>query len=279
MCSRLFRILTCTLTVLSAVGCYQGPPPLDNVSEIKGDFAFSGHQWRYKNATTPVGPGPNRFTNDSNFAWVDNSGQLHLKINKKNNLWTCSEIVSTKVFGYGTYIVTCNSDVSIFDKNVVFGFFTWDSYSFQTQGNSEIDVEFSRWGNANDTNLVTFSAQPVIFNNPVAYAERTYKAAVPTTALKQAITYMFRWTPDSVRWECYAGLNYPGANKLASWTFTKNNVPRQKLEGSQASNPIVIPAPSDSTNVRFNFWLLNGQGPSNSMSHEVVVSNFKYTPL
>lgn len=259
--------------------CKQGEPPVIVAPEIKGDFAFAGYQWKYKNAGTPVGPGPNRFSGTNDFAWVDALGKLHLKIAIKNNQWTCSEIISTKVFGYGTYIFTCDNDITVFDKNIVFGFFSWDSYSFQTQANSEIDVEFSRWGNANDSNLITYSAQPVIFSNPIPYTERTFKPIVETKYFKKPMTYMFRWTPDSVKWESYEGENYPGTNKVSEWTFTKNNIARQKIEGSNVSNPIVIPAPSDSTNVRFNLWLLNGTAPSNNQEHEVIISSFNYSPL
>lgn len=276
MWNKHFLILLCMVVF---VACKQSPPPPLVIPEIKGDFAFSGYQWKYKNATTPVGPGPNRFAGNNEFAWVDLLGNLHLKIGQKNNFWQCSEIISTKIVGYGTYVFTCLSDISNFDERVVFGFFTWDNYSFQTQANSEIDVEFSRWGNPNDTGLVTYSAQPVIFSNPIPYTERTHKPKIPTSYLKQPITYMMKWTPDSVHWESYAGLSYPGPEKVSTWTFTKNNIPRSKIENSQTSNPIVVPAPSDSTNVRFNFWLLNGQAPSNSQEHEVVLSNFQYTPL
>jgi hypothetical protein len=262
-----------------AMACKQSPPPTVTAPEIKGDFAFAGYQWKYKDATSPVGPGPNRFSGTSDFAWVDSNGYLHLKIAKKNNQWTCSEVISTKVFGYGTYIMTCMNDVSVFDKNAVFGFFTWDSYSFQTQGNSEIDVEFSRWGNGNDTNLMSFSAQPVWFSTPGPYAERTYKPTVETKYMKQPVTYMFKWTADSVHWESYEGLNFPGSNKLAEWTFDNTNQPRRKIEGPNTSDPIIIPAPSDSTNVRFNMWLLNGAAPSNGQEHEVIISSFKYLPL
>jgi hypothetical protein len=261
------------------VACKQSPPPAVEVPEIKGDFSFSGYQWKYKNATSPVGPGPNRFSGTPDFAWVDSMGYLHLKIAKRNNAWTCSEIISTKVFGYGTYVMTCVSDITPFDKNVVFGFFTWDSYSFQTQANSEVDIEFSRWGNANDTNLVSYAVQPVIFSNPVPYTERTFQSKINNVFLKKSMTHMFRWTPDSIKWETYEGNTYPGANKLSEWTFDKNNISRRKIEGPNTSDPIIIPAPSDSTNVRFNMWLLNGAAPSNAQEHEIVISSFKYFPL
>jgi hypothetical protein len=273
------------LTMMAGIyfaSCKQSPPvpPTTTVvvvPEIKGDFGFSGYQWKYKNAGNPVGPGPNRFSGTSDFAWVDSAGNLHLKIAKKNNFWTCSEIVSTKVFGYGTYIVTTISDVSTFNEQVVFGAFTWDSYSFQKQGNSEIDIELARWGNANDSNLITYSAQPVWFST--LFPERTYHPKVATKYMKQPMTYMFKWTPDSVHWESYEGTTYPGTNKVTEWTFDKTNISRKKIEGGISSDPIVVPGPSDSTNFRFNFWLLNGAAPSNSKEHEIVVSSFKYIPL
>lgn len=281
MLNRVNIVIFCSAILVSfgLLTCKQSPPPPFVEPVIKGDFAFSGYQWKYKDAGNPVGPGPNRFSGTTDFAWVDANGHLHLKIAKKNNFWTCSEVISTKVFDYGTYVFTCTSDISNFNEKVVFGAFTWDSYSFQKQANSEIDVEFARWGNANDTTLLTFSAQPIIFSNPVPYLERTYKAKVPTKYFKNPITYMFRWTPDSVKWEAYEGTTYPASNKIAEWTFDKNNMPRKKIEGPNTSDAIVIPAPSDSTNFRFNFWLLNGQAPSNSAEHEVVISSFKYTPL
>jgi hypothetical protein len=272
-------LLSCICASMYFTSCKQSEPPPITIPEIKGDFAFSGYQWKYKNATNPVGPGPNRFSGTNDFAWVDANGHLHLKIAKKNNLWTCSEVISTRVFDYGTYIMTCESDVSTFNENAVFGFFTWDNYSFQTQGNSEIDVEFSRWGNANDSNLISYSAQPVWFSTPGPYAERTYHPKVATKYMKQPMTYMMKWTPDSVHWESYEGRNYPGTNKVSEWSFDKNNIPRKKIEGNLTSDPIIIPAPSDSTNVRFNFWLLNGKAPSNNAEHEIIVSNFKYIPL
>jgi hypothetical protein len=268
-------ILSCFLLMILLPSCKQSPPPVPVVTpepDPKGDFEFSGRQWKYKNANSPVGPGPNRFSGTTDFAWVDSAGKLHMKIAKKNNLWTCSEVISTKVFGYGTYVMTCESDVSTFNENAVFGFFTWDNYSFQTQGNSEIDVEFSRWGNASDTNLIGYSAQPVWFSTPGPYPERTYKPKVAVKYMKQAHTYMMKWTPDSIRWESYEGFNYPGTNLISTWTFTKNNIARKKIEGPNVSNPIVIPAPSDSTNVRFNMWLLNGAAPTNGKEHEIVVS-------
>jgi hypothetical protein len=259
--------------------CKQSPPKPPVTPEEKGDLYFSGYYWNYKNQTSPVGPGPNRFLGTSENVWVDADGNLHLRIAKKNNFWYCSEIISVKEFGYGTYVFTCLTDIRNFDQKTVFGFFTWDSYSFQTQGNSEVDIEFSKWDKASDSNLINYAVQPVIFSNPVAYSERSEKPVVPTKYISKTMTHMMKWTPQKVTFESYEGDTYPGTNKVASWSFDTSNMPRRKIEGSKTSDLIVIPAPSDSTNARINFWLLNGQAPVNGLNHEIVVKNFKYIPL
>jgi hypothetical protein len=267
------------ICIVALSGCKQSDPPAKKEIIEKGDLYFSGYYFNYKNTATPVGPGPNRFNGSAENAWVDSENRLHLKISKKDNFWYCSEIISTKEFGYGTYIMTCETDIRNFDNKVVFGFFTWDDYNFQTQANSEIDIEFSKWGDANDSLLLTNSVQPVIFSNPIPYSERTHKPPIATKYISKAMTYMMKWTPDSVYWESYEGNTYPGSNLVSKWSFTKNNIARSKIEGNNTSNPIVIPAPGDSTNVRFNFWLLNGQAPTNNLDHEIIIKNFSYQAL
>ena len=124
-----YKIFSLLALVALGYGCEQSAPA--NIYEEKGDLYFSGFYFNYKNKITPVGPGPNRFLGDSTAAWVDNQQKLHLKIQQKNGFWQCSEIVSTKRFGYGTYQLTCETDIRNFDPMTVFGFFTWDDYSFQ----------------------------------------------------------------------------------------------------------------------------------------------------
>jgi hypothetical protein len=257
-------------------GCEQSAPA--NLYEEKGDLYFSGYYFNYKNRLTPVGPGPNRFLGDSTAAWVDNQEKLHLKIQLKNGFWQCSEIISTKRFGYGTYQMTCETDIRNFDPMTVFGFFTWDDYSFQKAGNSEVDIEFAKWGDANDTLPVTYSVQPVIFSNPAPYAERTHKPFIPTKYNASACTYTMQWTPDSIVWKSYVGESVFGTQQISHHVFTKNNISRTKIEGSRFSDPMVIPAPGDSTNLRFNFWLLNGSAPKNGLTHEIIIKNFQYLP-
>ncbi len=274
-------VLYLAALAVSCAACYQPDPPVVDTQE-KGDFSFSGYNWKIKSSPVGItlGPGPNIFSASSDNVWLDANNMLHLKITKNGTQWRCSEVVSTKEFGYGTYIYTTASDLTTLNDRAVFGLFTWNDYSFQDQANSEVDVEFARWGNVNDSLLLTYSVQPVWFSNPSPYTERTNRPKIAQSKLKGTCTHIFKWTPDIVTWESYTGDAYPSsAPPFATWSFNNTNRTRQKIEGNRTSNPIIIPAPADSTNVRFNLWLLNGVAPLNNTESEVVIKSFRFIPL
>lgn len=277
-----YLILIFCIGTLAITGCYQSPPkPIDpNEQPLdSGDIFFSGYGWNKKASGFPVGPGPNFFSGSDNNVWLDANGQLHLKITKENGQWKSAEIISTANMGYGTYIFTINSNLTVFDKKVVLGLFTWDDNTFQEQGNSEVDIEFSRWDNGADTLLTTFSVQPVIFDNPVAYEERKSKPLMQVSTLKGTTTHAFTWKSDEITWVSYVGDTYPGTQEIGKWRFDLTNQPRTKIEGGKVSDPIVIPAPGKTTNARMNLWLLGGQAPTNGQEIEVVMKSFKYIPM
>jgi hypothetical protein len=272
------KLLAFCIATLAVSSCYQPDPPVVDTTE-KGDFTFSGYNWKIKSSTTTVGPGPNIFSASTDNVWLDANKMLHLKITKVGNEWRCGEVITTKEFGYGTYIFTTASDLTTINEKAIFGLFTWNDYSFQDQANSEVDVEFARWGNATDSLLLTYSVQPVWFSNPSPYVERTRRPVMSVKKLKGVCTHAFKWTPDLITWETYEGDTYPGNNLLATWSYNTTNQSRQKIEGNRTSNPIVIPAPADSTNVRLNLWLLNGQAPANNSETEVIIKSFRFIPL
>ena len=268
--------------VMLLASCHQSDPkPIDpNLQPVdSGDVFFSGYGWDKKGSGFPVGPGPNYFSTGENNVWLDDNGYLHLKITKENNQWKAAEVISTANMGYGTYIFTLASDVSNFNEKVVFGLFTWDNNSFYEQANSEVDIEFSKWNNASDSLMLTYSVQPVIFDNPTIYEERTHHPAMSVSSLKGTTTHAFTWKSDKITWASYAGSTYPGTPQLANWSFDLTNQARTKIEGGLTSLPIVIPAPGQTTNARMNLWLLGGQAPSNNQEIEVIIKSFQYIPM
>ncbi len=275
---KIVTILFCTVLFF---GCKQTPLPEPIVPigpEEKGDIRFSGFEWWFKSSTIPVGPGPCIFSDSSDNIWVDAQGMLHMKITNRNGQWQCAELVSVKEMGYGTYTFTTASNVVDIDQKIVVGLFTWDTYSFQAQANSEIDIEFAKWDDPTDTLTLTCSAQPVS-HWPVKFTERSQKPPMASLEpLRGVSTHVFEWTPSIVCWKSYTGDQASGT-PFATFEFTSNNVTRTKIEGGNVSNPIVIPAPSDSTNARINTWLLFGDAPVNGQEFELVLKSFDYKPL
>ena len=241
-------------------------------------LAWAGRTWTVKGGPDLFGPGPNYFSKDVASAYTDDQGYLHLNIRQLDGKWQCSEIISNDVVGYGTYTWEVQSNLVDIPDNTVLGLFTWDNYSFFTQANSEVDIEFSRWGDPNKTKTLATSVQPVWFGafNP----ERTHEFQLPEAAKTMWTTHEFTWTDSLITWTSYLGSKTQN-NVIASWSFDDSNPGRRKGEGGQLSQPIVIPAPAASTNARINLWLFEDQtnGPSTGSTYEVVIRNFSYHPL
>lgn len=274
----LFLLLVCAA---SFFGCEQSDPNSQIKPKIindSGDIVFSGYGWKIKKSTVPVGPGPNIFGGTDSNVWVDQNGYLHLKIAFLNGKWQSSELICTENTGYGTYIFTLGSDVTKMNENIVLGLFTWDDNTFYSQANSEVDIEFARWFKANDTLLLTTSVQPVVFDNATPFTERTFKPQMSVSKLKYPSTHAFEWHADNITWNSYSGRSFPGIEKIANWSFSKNNQPRVKTEGGKSSVPIIIPEPGNTTNARINLWLLNGRAPSDNKPFEVIIERFDYLP-
>ncbi|MFN8776335.1 MAG: glycoside hydrolase family 16 protein [Flavobacteriales bacterium] len=265
------------LGILMAISCHQSEP--DDVLGRKGDIVhFSGLLWDVKSGFN--GPGPNHFSKAYKNVWVDELGYLHLSILRGDDgQWYSSEVISQDTMGYGTYAFTIQADPLQFASNVVLGLFTWDNNTFYEQANSEVDIEFSKWGNEDDIYPLTMSVQPVFFGT--YYPERSHEAVVNPAYIQGVSTHVFHWTDTLITWASYRGTDFRNAAPFATWEFGLDNPPRIKYENGLASLPVVIPAPGSTTNARMNFWTLAylANGPSNGMEHEVVIQRFEYIPL
>ena len=121
-------------------------------------IAFSGYTWQVKSSTDVVGPGPNYFSDSGANVWVDQQGRLHLKLTSSKGRWYCAEVVNMQSLGRGRYGFELDSAVNALDPNVVLGLFTWSDDP--AYANRELDVEFSRWGNAADPTNAQYVVQP-----------------------------------------------------------------------------------------------------------------------
>lgn len=217
---------------------------------------FSGFDWSIKDSGgSVVGPGPNYFSDNAANVWVDTAGRLHLKIVKRDGLWTCAEIVSVQSFGYGTYRVFLDTSADAIDPNAILGLFTWNDDS--PFAHREIDVELARWSVAGDTNNGQYVVQPWDL------AGHLLRFRVPPE--QTSSTHSFTWASNQVSFVSHAGqyARPPATNTvLAGWHYPTNGVPEAGGE-----------------NFRMNLWLNAGAAPSDAADEEVVVRRFVFEPL
>jgi len=245
-----------TLDVLPPVGEYVLAVTTAAASER--NVVFSGYEWGVKSSDAPVGPGPNLFSNSRKNVWTDSQGRLHLRIIRQKNQWYCSEAVLANSLGYGTYRFYIDRRLDNLPPSAVLGLFTWSDAA--EQAHREIDIEFSRWGDANNQ-----SAQYVIqpYDTPGNMTRFDMPARLKTS------THSFLWEPGRVSFLSLKGRkiqDYTVADKIFEWTTSQG-----------------IPQPGDET-ARINLWLFDanrdgvGDPPSNRRNIEVVIRKFEFIP-
>jgi hypothetical protein len=212
-------------------------------------ITFSGHTWQVKFSPILTDPGPNYFSDDPADITVDENGYLHMNIINRSGIWYSTEVICMDTLQYGTYTISIESQVDVLDKNVVLGFFTWDSDAPQ-YNYREIDIEFSRWGEDNAQN-----AQYVI--QPWTVSGNRYRFYLNQAGMNTV--HQFEWQPDHVQFDSWDG----NSASLQSWTY-----------GNMASIP-----PAGGGNARINLWLLNGMAPSDGQKVEVIIKSFQFTPV
>lgn len=224
----------------------------ETTKKTAATIQFSGYTWNVKNTgTSTQGPGPN-YWNQQN-VWVDANGWLHLKLSKNptTNRWECAEVISTQSFGYGTYQWQIDGPVNTLDKNVVLGFFNYNG----VDGLHEMDIEFARWGLQTNQPL-NYTVYPSSAGNPTFH--QTYNFTLSGTYT----THRFKRTSSNVVFKSLGGFYDNDTNLFASATCAA------PYTVSTVSMPIYM-----------NLWLFQGQAPSNNSNVEIVIHNFKFTPL
>ena len=214
---------------------------------------FSGYNWTVKSGEILMGPGPNYFSESNENVWVDQQGQLHLKIVNRDGKWYCAEVYTTESFGHGKYIFYVASRVDQLDKNVVAGLFTWDGaapeYNYR-----EIDIEFSKWGQSINDN-----AQYVV--QPWDQPENMERFNMELNGNNS--THIFDWSIDSIFFQSlhdHFSLPPDDSCVIESWVYTGDDIP-----------------PGGQENVRINLWLNNGEAPFDGQEAEVIIKKFEYT--
>lgn len=238
-----------------------GPPTLEQQqwNDFPGGrtLAFSGRTWRVKGPGF-FGPGPNLFCDTANCTWVDAQGRLHLTVKNQSGSWYSTEVVLQDVLGYGDYQFTTVGPIHAFDPTVVFGLFIWQygacydpAYGWWNPYN-EIDVEWSRWGNAAN-GPAQFVAQPFDYPGNIERFSATIGATERTT-------HAFRWLADRVEFRSWRGGpdDELPTNLIHAWTYTGPHIPRPEIP-----------------RVHLNLWQFSGPPSTNQ---EAIVESFFFEP-
>ena len=221
---------------------------------LQNTVHFSGYDWYFKNSSTPVGPGPNFFTDNPENVWLDNNQNLHLKITKRGINWYCPEVILINSLGYGKYLFQLSGNIGRLNKNVVFGIFMWDNDACGVN-HREIDIEFSRWSNNLDIMNVQYVIQPYNLDGNL-HRWQIFSEI-------DSSTHFFHWQKNEVSFLSASGhqISEPFESIIHSWNYWRDG----------------IPVPGNET-VRLNLWLNNGIPPSDNQEVEVIINNFEFIP-
>src|SRR5205814_1521399 len=130
------------------------------------------------------------------------------------------EVILLDQMGLGIYVFKTQSRTDILDPNATFGMFTWDSYgddeSSGDSHNREFDFEDSRWASATDPNT-----QAVV--QPYNVAGNRHRYFLPDLSSNSALTRIFSWNPQSIRFLALQGnqspVLYPPGSVIDDWTY------------------------------------------------------------
>jgi hypothetical protein len=209
---------------------------------------FSGFRWRVRKVPSDRGSTVNPYSPDN--VYTDRSGALHLRIIKRDQHWTCSEVNLTRSLGYGTYSFTVE-DTSRFEPAVVFSIFTWD-YSTKQDNDGEVDINMTRWGDPTAHNAEFVIQPPVVPANISRFM-------APAGRLRQTIV----WEPGRVTMVTAPASAQAGASVIAQHVFTSE-----------------VPVPGVES-IRMALYVYrnpNGETPDLQHPAEVVVDQFQYMP-
>ncbi len=221
----------------------QGPAPIFPSPKT---LSFSGYEW-----TTSRGPifraGSRNLFDPAN-AWVDKKGALHLRISGEPEKWSAAEVKLNGSLGYGTYRFQVE-DTTHLEPSAVLTLITWDGVGTE-RDRRELDIELSRWGFVDNTN-VHYVVQPYYI--PANF----FRSRVPAGTF----THAFRWEPGQVTFSTMTGSgNAAGDRIINQHVFTSG-----------------VPSPAGQT-VRIALYVfVRGRVPLKN-ENEVVIDKFEYLP-
>ena len=217
---------------------------------------WMGHSWTVTNGAM-AGVARGRPSNVS----IDANGYLHLMITRKHRSVTAGELFSTDKMGFGTYQWVIQGPIDNMDPHTVLGLFPYGPRAgVGRDGENEIDIEFSKWGNSLCSGACNadFTVWPSAGNFSVGSTEHDFNVDLNAGDL---VTARLTWGSTSITETVMSGsqpLNTT-QNVLQTWTF--------------APSDYLVRIPQQAVPVGMNLWCFRKK-PATSQS--VVIQSFLY---
>ena len=193
--------------------------------------------------------------------FVDKNGYLHLKITDHGGAFTAAELFSKDNLGFGTYQWQMQGSIDNMDPATVLGLFPYGPKAgIGKDGENELDVEFSKWGNtlcAGKCNA-DFTMYPATGKFSLGPTEDNFHVSLGDGAVTTA---RLVWSSTKVVATVMSGSQPMGttANVLHTWTFAPSDpaarIPQQPLP------------------VGMNLWCFKTTPAGNQ---EVVIQDFQF---
>ncbi|MBL0345593.1 glycoside hydrolase family 16 protein [Candidatus Villigracilis affinis] len=257
------------LVILAAflASCSSTPTPMPDLTAslpvesptppVTGEriIQFSGYDWVVRDGGLS-GPGPNTWSGSN--VWVDENGDLHLKISRTESGWTCAEVTTIERLGFGIYQFQVIGPIDQLDANVVFGMFNYPTEDVGPNATNEIDIEYAHWGNP-EWPIGNFTVWPA-----QSGVEQTSES-FPVTLNGTYTTHRFVWESQKILFQALHGHRDDNENEIANWLY-KPDEPLVHI--SQQAMPVHI-----------NLWLFQGQPPVDGNEVEVIIHSFTFASL
>jgi hypothetical protein len=225
--------------ILAVKGTDVPPAPLKIIH-------FSGYDWKVRSGATDRGGELNAY--DSQNAWVDPRGYLHLHMGELDGLWSCAEISLTRSLGYGTYKFVVQDSAHL-EPSGMLGLFTVDERRAE-ETRIELDIELSQWGKLGSKNA-QYVVQPYYIPQNIARFD----------APAGVLTHILHWEPGSASFKTVRGAATGRASKsISEHVFTSG-----------------IPAASGES-VHIDLYDFYHSKSKSQRDTEVVIEKFEYLP-
>lgn len=218
---------------------------------------FSGMEWIVKARDSLMGPGPNYFSDNDENVWVDQKGQLHLKLTYDGEKWNCAEVMSLDYVKYGNYTIYIKGRPDELDPNLIFSTFMYQYINDQHE--PEIDIEFSYWGDREYRYNTSYSLHN--------FSQLVYNKEFETSLKSDKLTCQIGWSAKDISFRVNKG-----HNKGKCYLKT---IDEARYSESNAFSAEHIPKESDQLRLHINLWILGGKALIDQKKHEIVIKKIE----